>query len=131
MGGIYIIRRKIIAAIVSSLFIALLTLFDGYSENLFFNSLFLNLLVAIVFGVLLSFCIDWFCGRVFKTIYLREGVSFVLHTCAGLAFMGIGALSAMLFFLVDRLLKPLKISWLAVIIALVMVAILFIYLINK
>ncbi|MGM9932713.1 MULTISPECIES: hypothetical protein [Bacillaceae] len=42
-----------------------------------------------------------------------------------------GLVSAILFFIVDRLLKKVKIGWLTVIIASLMVVLVFVILINK
>ena len=86
---------------------------------------------AITYGVIVSIFSDWFSRKLSKRAYIREIISFIIHCCGGVLFLFPGLVSAILFFIVDRLLKKVKIGWLTVIIASLMVVLVFVILINK
>lgn len=130
-----ILKRKILTAILSSLLFALMfSLFDGFEMdgffNLYFNLYYLNLMIVITYGVVASFFSDWISGKMAKRTYAREMISFLFHCGCGAALQVFGLSSAVLFFMIDRLLKKVKIGWLSVIIALSIVVLVFVFSIN-
>jgi hypothetical protein len=66
-----------------------------------------------------------------KGAYTREIISFLLHCGCGAVLLVLGFCSAILFFIIDRLLVKVKIGWLPVFIALLTVALVFVFLINR
>ncbi len=86
---------------------------------------------AITYGVIVSIFSDWFSRKLSKRAYIREIISFIIHCCGGVLFLFPGLVSAILFFIVDCLLNKVKIGWLTVIIASLMVVLVFVILINK
>lgn len=102
----------------------------GFEWNLFYNLYYLNILFAVTYGVITSFVSDFVSKEVFKKDVSREISSFIMHCGFGLAIFVIGAASAVLFFIVDRLLRKIKVGWLSVSIALLIVVVSFIILIN-
>ncbi|WP_216773781.1 hypothetical protein [Metabacillus halosaccharovorans] len=134
-GEIAILKRKILTAILSSLLFALIfSVLGGFEVNrffnLYFNLYFLNLMFVITYGVIASSFSDWLSRKVSKRTYTREITSFLFHCCFGAVLLVLGLGSAILFFIIDRLLGRVKIGWLSVIIALLIVVVVFIILIN-
>ena len=131
-----ILRRKILTAILSSLLFALIfSVLDGFEVNRFFN-LYLNLyysnfMIVITYGVIVSFFSDWISRKISKRTYTREIISFFLHCCCGAVLQVLGLSSAILFFIIDRLLGKVKIGWLSVIIAFLIVVLVFIIMVNR
>ncbi len=85
---------------------------------------------VITYGVIASLLSDWLSRKVSKRAYTREITSFLFHCCFGAVLQVFGLGSAILFFIIDRLLGRVKIGWLSVIIALLIVVVVFIILIN-
>ena len=126
-----ILKRKILTAILSSLLFALIfSVFGGFEVNGFFNLYYLNFMIVITYGVIASFFSDWLSRKIVKGTYTREIISFLLHCGCGAILQVFGLSSAILFFIIDRLLEKVKIGWLSVIIALSIVVLVFIILIN-
>lgn len=138
-GGIeisIILKRKILTAILSSFFFALIFSVVGGFEanrffNLYFNLYYLNFIIVITYGVLASFFSDWLSRKIAKGVYTSEIISFLLHCGCGAVLLVFGLGSAILFFIVDRLLGRVKIGWLSVFIALLIVVLVFVFLINS
>lgn len=132
-GGIYIIlKRKILAAIISSLLFALiLSGFSGFEGHGFYIAYYLNFMFVITYGVIASFFSDWFSKKVANKAIHREIISLLLHCACGAVLQVLGFISAILFFIVDRLLEKIKIGWLSVVIAFSIVVIVFIVLLNR
>ena len=130
LGEIVIaLRRKLLAAIISSLLFALIfSTPDWFEGELFFILYYLNLMIVITFGVLVSLFSDFLSKEMSKKTYTREIISFIFHCAGGAPLAVLGLVSAILFFIVDRLLKKVKVGWLPVIIALLMVVLIFIML---
>ena len=132
------LRRKILAAIISSfLFAIVFTIFElifitsaGSYGELFLTLYYLNLMFAITFGVLVSFFSDWLSKEMSKKAYISEIISFIFHCAGGAPLNVLGLVSAILFFIVDRLLRKVKVGWLSVFIAVFIVVLVFIILIN-
>ena len=126
-----ILKRKILTAILSSLLFALIfSAFGGFEVNGFFNLYYLNFIIVITYGVIASFFSDRLSRKIVKRTYTREIISFLLHCGCGAILQVFGLSSAILFFIIDRLLEKVKIGWLSVIIALSIVVLVFIILIN-
>ncbi|WP_455676083.1 hypothetical protein [Pradoshia sp.] len=126
------VKRKIAAAIVSSLLFALIiSIPEGFDVNLLANLYYLNLMIVMIYGVATSMCSDWISRKVAKRTYIREIISFLFHCLFGAILVVLGLFSAILFFLVDRILIKMKFGWLSVMIALLIVMLVFIILINK
>ena len=124
---VIILQRKILAAILSCLLYALITVFIwGFSKNLFLNTYFINFIFVITYGIMTSFISDWLSRRISKKMYVREISSFAFHCFFGMIFIFLSLGPAIVFFIVDRLLIKAKIGWLSVIIALLIVVLLFI-----
>ncbi|WP_218830678.1 hypothetical protein, partial [Terribacillus saccharophilus] len=66
-----------------------------------------------------------------KKAYTREITAFLIHCCCGAVLLVFGLGSAILFFIIDRLLGRVKIGWMSVIIALLIVVLVFIYMIIR
>ncbi len=127
-----ILRRKIVAAVLSSLLFALIfSLPGGFEEDRYLNLYYLNLMIVITYGVIASFFSDWLSRKISKRTYTREITSFLIHCCCGAVLLVSGLGSAILFFIIDRLLGKVKIGWLSVIIALLIVVLVFIIMINR
>lgn len=94
--------------------------------NGFFNIYYLNFMIVVTYGVIASFLSDWLSRKFFKRAYTREIASFLLHCCCGSVLLVLGLSSAILFFIIDRLLEKVKIGWLSVIIAFLIVVLVFI-----
>ena len=121
-----ILKRKILTAILSSLLYGLIvSAFDGFDVNSFMILYYLNFMFAITYGVITSSVSDFVSKEIFKKTYAREIASFVCHCGFGIAFTVIGFFSAIAFFIVDRLLVKVKIEWLAVIMAFIIVLLVF------
>lgn len=131
-----IIKRKIVTAILSSLLFALIfSVAGGFEANRFFNLFsnlyYLNLLIVIIYGVLASCLSDWISRKVAKGGTAPEIISFLLHCCFGAVFQVFGLVSAILFFIIDRLLRRGRVGWLPVIISLSAVLLAYLILINN
>ena len=87
-------------------------------------------MIVITYRVIASFFSDWLSRKIVKGTYTREIISFLLHFGCGAILQVFGLSSAILFFIIDRLLEKVKIGWLSVIIALSIVVLVFIILIN-
>lgn len=126
-----LLKRKLLTAMVSSLIFTLIfSMFGGFNINGFFSLFYLNMMFALTYGVLASFFSDWLSKDIFKKPRSREIASFILHFCCGAVFQVFGIVSATVFYIVDRLLKKVKISWLTVIIAFLIVVAVFVIMIN-
>ena len=125
------LRRKILAAILSSLLFALISMIDGFDWNAFMIVYYLNLMFVLTYGVITSLFSDWISRKISKRSYTREITSFLFHCLFGTIFFVISLISAIFFFIIDRLLVKVKIGWLSVIIALVNVVLVFIIMINS
>lgn len=131
-----ILKRKILTAILSSLLFALIfSVLGGFEVNRFFNLYlnlyYLNFMFVITYGVIASFFSDWLSRKISKRTCTREITSFLIHCCCGGVLLVYGLGSAILFFIIDRLLGRMKIGWLSVIIALLIVMLVFIIMINR
>ena len=130
------LKRKILSAILSSLFFALFfSVLGGFDGNRFFNLYlnlyYLNFMFVITYGVIASFFSDWLSRKISNGAYTSEIISFLLHCACGAVLQVFGLGSAILFFIIDRLLARVKIGWLSVIIALFIVILVFIIMINR
>lgn len=112
------------------LFALIFSVPGGLEVNGFFNFYYLNLMFAITYGVISSLFSDWISKEFFTQTYSREITSFILHCACGLVFTVFGFTSAILFFVIDRILVKVKINWLSVIMALCIVVLVFIILMN-
>jgi hypothetical protein len=99
--------------------------------NLYLNLYYLNFMFVITYGVIASIFSDWLSRVISKRAYTREITSFIIHCCCGAVLQVFGFGSAILFFIIDRLLGRVKIGWLSVIIALLMVVLVFIIMIKR
>ena len=86
---------------------------------------------VITYGVIASFMSDWLSRKISKGVYTREIISFLIHCCFGVVLQVFGLGSALLFFITDRLLARVKVDWLSVITAFLVVVLVFIIMINK
>ena len=91
---------------------------------------YLNFMFAITYGVITSSVSDLVSKEIFKKKYTREIAAFVFHCGFGLAFTVLGLFSAITFFIIDRILVKVKIEWLAVIMALITVVLVFLIMMN-
>ena len=98
--------------------------------NGFFNIYYLNFMIVVTYGVIASFLSDWLSKNLFKRAYSREIASFLFHCCCGSVLLVLGLGSAIVFFIIDRLLEKVEIGWLSVIIAFLIVVLVFIIMIN-
>ena len=125
------LNRKIVTAVLSSfLFTSVLSAPDWFEGDLFFNLYYLNFLFVITFGIVGSFFSDWVSKKLTNRVYMYEIISFLSHCLLGLALALPGLISAILFFMVDRTLRRVKISWLSVLVSLAIVVFVFILLLN-
>ncbi|MFJ7829548.1 hypothetical protein ACIQXU_04960 [Peribacillus sp. NPDC097284] len=119
-------------AFLSSLLFALvLSSLGGFDLNAFMNLYYLNLMIVIIYGVITSFFSDWLSRQISKKAYTREIFSFLFHCLFGFVLQILSLVSAISFFIVDRLLAKVKIGWLSVIIAFVIVVLVFILMMNR
>ena len=127
------LKRKILTAMVASLIFALIFMMDGFSMNGFLNLFYLNLMITITYGVSTSVFSDWLSKKMAERTYAREIISFLFHWFFGLILFVLGFISAILFFIVDRLFikAKVKIGWMPVIIAFTIVVLAFFLLINS
>ncbi|MFE8696065.1 hypothetical protein ACFYKT_06835 [Cytobacillus sp. FJAT-53684] len=113
------------------LFALIFSVFGGFEGDGFYNLYYINIMIVITYGVIASLISDWISNKIVKKAYAREITSFLLHCISGAILLVLGLFSAILFFIVDRLLEKVKISWLSVIIAIFIVVLVFIILINR
>jgi hypothetical protein len=126
MGGrVVILKRKVLTAILSSLLFALVFSFPIFDLNGLLNLYYINLMFVITYGVLASLFSDWLSKRLLTETYAREGLSFVLHCFFGSVFLTFSFVSAIIFFIMDRLLKKIEIKWWMVILAFLLIVIIF------
>lgn len=128
-------KRKILAAILSSILFALAFSlpefgFNAEYANFFFNLYYLNLLLVGTYGIVVSLFSDWVSSKLWKKKSGQELTSFLLHCLFGLVFFTLSLVSACAFFIVDRLLKKLNIRWWLVLTSLATVAVVFVLLIT-
>ena len=127
-----ILKRKIVTAVVSSLVFSLIfSIPAGFEGDLFYNLYYMNFMIVITFGVMTSIFSDWFSRNLSKKGVIREITSFLFHVVFGSMLQVFGLISAISFFIVDRLLIRVKIGWMSVVIALLIVVLAFIFLINR
>ncbi|MEH7380920.1 hypothetical protein V7138_10605 [Bacillus sp. JJ1533] len=114
------IKRKILAAIISSLLFAFIfSIPGGFQLNAFANIYYLNLMIVVSYGVITSICSDWMSKKMFTTTRSREISSFLLHCLFGSVFQLFSLSSAISFFIIDRLLTKVKINWWTVILGII------------
>lgn len=122
-------KRKVLTAVISSLvFAVVFSLGNDFSWNGFFNLYYLNFMFVVTYGVLMSSISEWAGNKYFKKTSTREMMVFILHCAFGSILNVLGLVSAILFYIVDRLLQKVKVTWLTVAIGLVIVVITFIIL---
>lgn len=127
-----ILKRKLLTAVLSSLIIALaFSLLEGFEIIGFLGLLVICLIITLFFGALYSFCIDWFFTKILKNKYIREIVIIFFYFIGGAGFPLYGVYASLCFYIVDRLLLKVKISWLAVILALAASLIIFIIIFSR
>jgi hypothetical protein len=125
------IRKKLLAAVISSLLFALIfSVPGGFDMNAFANFYYLNFMIVVSYGVLTSIFSDWFSKKVFTSTYSREISSFLLHCLFGSVLKVLSLVSAISFFIIDRLLTRVKVKWWTVNLALLIVIIVFFIAIN-
>ena len=118
--------RKIVTAIVSSFLLAFtFSWYDGFSFNLFWSLFYLNLMIVGTYGITASLISDWLSKLSFTSRVAQEIFSFLLHCAAGSVFQIVSLVSAISFFIVDRLLMKIKIKWWTAAAGLVIVTIVF------
>ncbi|WP_195891923.1 hypothetical protein [Neobacillus dielmonensis] len=126
------VRRKILAAILSSLLFAVIfSVPGGFEMNSFANLYYLNLMFVVSYGVITSLISDWVSKKTFQSTYSREICSFLLHCLFGSVFLILSLASAISFFIIDRLLTKVKVKWWTVCLALFLVIFLFFKAINR
>ena len=127
------LKRKILTAMVASLIFALIFMMDSFSMNGFLNLFYLNLMIVITYGVSTSVFSDWLSNKITDRTYAREIISFLFHCFFGLILFVLGFISAIIFFIVDRLFIKAKveIGWTPVIIAFTIIVLAFFLLINS
>lgn len=127
------LRRKIMAAILSSLLFAwIFSMIGGFEGDAFFTLYYLNFILVVTYGVMTSFLSDWLSTKLSKRAYTQEIISFLFHCFFGLILKVLSLVSAISFFMIDRLLRKGKIGfgWPSVIIALCIVGLVFFMLIQ-
>ncbi|MFJ7408246.1 hypothetical protein [Lysinibacillus sp. NPDC097868] len=116
------------------LFALIFSVIGGFEKNrflnLYFNLYYLNFIFVSTYGVIVSYFSDWLSRKITKRTYTCEIISFLLHCSFGAIFQIFGLVSAISFFILDRLLGKVKIGWLSGVIALSIVVLVFIILIN-
>lgn len=68
---------------------------------------------VITYGVIAPLFSDWLSRQISKKAYTRELTFFFIHCCCGAVLLVFGLGSAILFFIIDRLLRRVKIGWLS------------------
>ncbi|WP_449536254.1 hypothetical protein [Ferdinandcohnia sp. Marseille-Q9671] len=126
-----IIRRKILTAIISSLLVVLIFMIPGESNlNGFANLYYLNFIIVVSYGVIGSIISDWVSKKMFSATTAREITSFLFHCLFGSVFLVLSLVSAISFFIVDRLLSKVKLKWWIVNVTVLLVVLVFFILIN-
>ena len=119
------IKRKILSAIISSLLFALFFSIPEMNTNLLLNLYYINFMLVVTYGVIVSSISDWISKKMFKSTYAREITSFLFHCLFGIVFMLFSLVSAILFFCTDRLLQRIKLNWWVVLLGLLIVVAVF------
>ncbi|WP_453995986.1 hypothetical protein [Bacillus nitroreducens] len=126
-----IIKRKILTAIISSLVVSLIFMVPGgFNLNGFANLYYLNLSIVVSYGVIVSILSDWLSKKMFTATKSRESTSFLFHCFFGTIFLVLSLVSAISFFIVDRLLIKVKTKWWHVILAVLLVVLVYFILIT-
>lgn len=126
-----IIKRKILTAIISSLVVSLIFMVPGgFNLNGFANLYYLNLSIVVSYGVIVSILSDWLSKKMFTATKSREITSFLFHCFFGTIFLVLSLVSAISFFIVDRLLTKVKTKWWHVILAVLLVVLVYFILIT-
>lgn len=126
------LRRKILAAIISSLLFATIFSFIGrFDSNGFYNLLYFNMTISLTYGIIASFLSDWLCKKFSEKESIQNITTFLLHCGFGVLFQFLGLCSAILFYLIDRSLKNYNIGWLPVIVTFAIAAGGFTYLLTQ
>ena len=128
---VIILKRKILSAILSSLLGALIfSVPERFDPNLLLNLFYMNIMFVLTYGLISSLISDWLTNKIFTSTYAREIASFILHCLFGSVFKVLSLVPAILFFVIDRLLRKFKINWWTVILLLIIVVIIFVIGIN-
>ena len=120
-----ILKRKILTAILSSLLFTLI-ISVAYGFEGFLTLYYIDFMLVVTYGVITSLISDLVCKKIFKSTRTSEIVSFLAHCFFGALFREFGLITAILFFVIDRLLKRVKINGWTVTIAFFIVALVFI-----
>lgn len=122
-----ILKRKILTPILSSLLFSILfSLPDGFGKNGFLNLFFLCYIFSATYGVVASFISDWVSNKLFSSTIGKEISSLVLHLIFGSVFFLLSLTAAALFFLTDRVLRKVEVTWRLIIFAVSVVVIVFV-----
>ncbi|WP_186763771.1 hypothetical protein [Planomicrobium sp. CPCC 101079] len=128
------LKRKILAAVLSSLLFAMIfSMFGGFDVegDGFANMYYLNFMFVNTYGVATSLFSDWLSRKLAERAFTREIISFLFHCLFGAILLVMSLISAISFFVVDRLLRKARIGWLPVALALAAAVVVFIVLLNK
>ncbi|MDF2036856.1 hypothetical protein P2R12_07700 [Cytobacillus oceanisediminis] len=122
-----ILGRKILASIFSSVLFALIfSVLTGFDMNAFVNLYYLNFMFVVTYGVITSIFSDWLSKKLFTSNTNREIASFFFHCLFGSVLKELSLVSAVSFFIIDRLLTKVKIRWWSISIALFVIVLIFI-----
>ncbi|MDQ0229240.1 hypothetical protein [Metabacillus malikii] len=122
-----IIKRKLLTAVLSSLLFSIVFMVpDGLNMNGFLNLYYMNFIFVITYGVITSYISDWISEKFITKTSTRELVSLLLHCLFGSVFFLLSLISAVIFFITDRLLRKVNIKWSVVVTALLIVIVVFI-----
>ena len=126
-----ILRRKILTSILSSVLFALIfSVLTGFDMNAFVNLYYLNLMFVATYGVITSIFSDWLSKKIFIANTNREISSFLFHCLFGSVLKELSLVSAVSFFIIDRVLTKAEIRWWSVNTALSVIVLIFIIAIN-
>lgn len=121
-----VVKRKLLTSILSSLLFAFIfSMIGEFNANAFLNLFYVNIIFVTTYGVMTSIFSDWVSTKVAKGTYTREIISFLFHCLFGMILFLLSLGSAISFFMVDRLLKKVKIGWLSIIIGFSIVILVF------
>lgn len=112
------------------LYSIIFSVLTGFDMNAFVNLYYLNLMFVATYGVITSMFSDWLSKKIFIANTNRENASFLFHCLFGSVLKELSLVSAVSFFIIDRVLTKAEIRWWSVNTELSVIVLIFIIAIN-
>lgn len=109
-------RQKILAGMISSTLVVLWFMGEHPTWDDFCVGYTVTSAIVLTYGLFASFASDWLSGLLTKNRLGKHIISGFLHCAAGMLLWFLGAIAAVTFFIIDRILMFIPLKWLYLII---------------